>query len=75
MVPGLNSATYADKLKELNLQSLEDRRVRFDMIQVFKIMNCHDRVKPESWFRTQENINVLRFTKNLPYSKIFLPTE
>ena len=42
MVSGLTSATYEDKLKELNPQSLEDLRVRFDMIQVFKIMNCHD---------------------------------
>ena len=36
------SATYEDKLKELNPQSLEDLRVRFIMIQVFKIMNYHD---------------------------------
>ena len=49
MISDLTNANYVDMLKELNLQSLEDRR---------------DRVKPESWLRTKENSVRLRFTKN-----------
>ena len=36
MISGLQSKEYEDKLKELGHQSLEERRIRYDMIQVFK---------------------------------------
>ena len=32
MISGLQSKEYEDKLKELNLQSLEERRIRYDMM-------------------------------------------
>ena len=37
MVSGL-SGSYEENLKDLNLQSLEDRRLRYDMIQTYKII-------------------------------------
>ena len=45
MVSGLESNNYKGRLKELGLQALEDRRVRGDMIQFWKIMNNHDKLE------------------------------
>ena len=39
IVPSLADLPYAERLKQLNLPTLSYRRVRGDMIQVFKIMN------------------------------------
>ena len=39
MISGLTSQDYDDKLLELNLWSLEKRRLMFDMVQVYKIAN------------------------------------
>ena len=36
MIQGLKNLTYQDRLKHLKLHSLERRRVRGDMIEVFK---------------------------------------
>ena len=59
---GLNSSNYADKLKELKITSLEDRRTRFDMIQVYKILNKVDKVEENIWF-TRANVNLGRVTR------------
>ena len=50
MVSGLESKLYKERLKELGLQSLEDRRVRGDMTQVWKIMNSHDNLEKNDFF-------------------------
>ena len=39
MVPGLQNMEYGDRLKKLKLPSLEYRRARGDMIEVYKILN------------------------------------
>ena len=39
MVVGLSSTSYNEKLKELKLLSLEDRRLRGDLIQVWKYLH------------------------------------
>ena len=39
MVSGLRSVSYLDRLKELKMTTLKTRRKRFDLIEVFKIMN------------------------------------
>lgn len=52
MVSGLQSSTYPDRLQELGLQSLADRRERFDMIQTYKFLNSVDNVDPTIWFQT-----------------------
>ena len=51
MVSGLNSRVYKDRLKELGLQSLQDRRVRGDMIQVWKILHSHDNLDKKDFFQ------------------------
>ena len=51
MVPGLRGTTYEEKLSELGLQSLEDRRLRADMIQTFKLIKGHDKADLNSLFK------------------------
>ena len=50
MTAGLKPGTYQDKLKELGLPSLEERRRRGDMIQTWKILHQHDDVCEKTWF-------------------------
>ena len=38
MIPGLKSLSYEDRFRKLNLPTLAYRRLRGDMIEVFKIM-------------------------------------
>ena len=57
MISGLSGHTYEEKLRELNLQSLVDRRTRFDVIQVYKILHDHDKVNPETWFEFENRRN------------------
>ena len=39
MVAGLKGRTYEECLAELNMDSLEERRLKADMTQVFKMIN------------------------------------
>jgi ribonucleases P/MRP protein subunit RPP40 len=54
MVSGLQGNTYEARLRELKLQSLEDRRKRGDMIQVWKILNKHDNLSWNDFFQRHE---------------------
>ena len=58
MISGLQSKEYEDRLKELGLQSLEERRIRYDMIQVFKLMHNYDDVDRRQFFQTAEEESV-----------------
>ena len=46
-VTNLKSKTYEDKLRELGLDSLKDRRKRGDLIQMYKVCSRKLNVKPE----------------------------
>ena len=50
MVLGLRSKAYEDKLAELNLMSLEKRRTKYDLVQVFKVVHGYDNVDYATWF-------------------------
>ena len=50
MISGLASNDYMDKLAELGLETLEERRHRIDMAQVYKIVTGKDKVKSDTWF-------------------------
>ena len=39
MIPSVKLLPYEDRLKNLNLWSLEDRRIRADLLEVFKIIH------------------------------------
>ena len=49
-VSGLKGTSYLDRLNEIGMLSLEARRVRGDMIEMWKILHQIDDVDPQSWF-------------------------
>ena len=50
MTSSLLSTSYLDQLKEVNMTPLEERRIRGDLIQTWKILHKHDNVKEGSLF-------------------------
>jgi hypothetical protein len=50
LVPNLKHLPYENRIRVLSLPSLEYRRRRGDMLQVFKIMNGIDRINPGIFF-------------------------
>ena len=50
MVSGLCSDTYEGKLKELELESLADRRSRADMVQTYKLVHGFDKLDCNEMF-------------------------
>ena len=50
MVSGLRGKEYEDRLKEVGLTTLEARRQRGDMIEVWKILHGKEDVDPGTWF-------------------------
>jgi len=51
----LRNKSYEDRLAELNLFSLEKRRLRGDMIEVWKIISGHENLDRSYFFELQEN--------------------
>jgi hypothetical protein len=50
MISGLQSKEYTDRLGEVGLTSLEERRQRGDAIQVWKILHGKEDVEAATWF-------------------------
>ena len=50
MVSGLTGSSYSEKLIQLNLQSLENRRLRYDLIETYKIIHGVNNVNKCTWF-------------------------
>jgi hypothetical protein len=51
MVTGLRSHEYEDRLRELEMTTLEQRWHQADMLQMFKIMRGDGQQNPADWFR------------------------
>ena len=47
----MRSRTYEEKLREVELTSLEERRNRGDMITTFRVVNGIDNVERRTWFK------------------------
>ena len=50
MISGLRGETYQQKLEELGMVSLEERRHQTDMLQVYKVLSGKDKVMHSEWF-------------------------
>jgi hypothetical protein len=50
MISGLAGRTYEDRLKELWIVTLEERRHQMDMLQTYKILSRKEKVDPICWF-------------------------
>ena len=55
MIWGLQDLPYEEKLKRTNLMSLEIRRYRADLLEVYRIMHGLDKLKPEALFDMAQN--------------------
>ena len=67
MIPGFRDLPYLERMQRLNLPSLEYRRLRGDMIQVFKIVHGIDRLDHEVFFElanTSTRGHSLKLTKH-----------
>ena len=51
MIPELKGKPYAQRLKDMDIHSLETRRLRGRLIEVFKILNKFDNVNYKKFFR------------------------
>ena len=51
LVPELRGLTYEQRLKQLGLTTLEERRRRGDLIEVYKIMHGIDKVDRKQFFK------------------------
>ena len=49
-VPSLSQLSYLDRLRVLDLEPLELRRLKFDLIQYFKVLNNLTCIEPDSYF-------------------------
>ena len=68
LIDGLRGNTYEERLAELDLRTLEERRVRIDLIQTYKIINGHDNVDHSTWFKIVGN-HATRTTRSTGYHK------
>jgi CRISPR/Cas system CMR-associated protein Cmr1 (group 7 of RAMP superfamily) len=50
MISGLAGRTYDEKLTEIGLEKLENRRLEFDICMVHKIMHGNGDLNPDIWF-------------------------
>ena len=55
LVQSLDQLTYEERLKELKLYTLEDRRIRADMLAVYKIIHGYTDVKMNNLFQLKKN--------------------
>lgn len=56
IVPELKGLTYDHRIRELNLPTLLYRRQRYDLIQIFKIINRIDDIDSSKFFTFNDNI-------------------
>ena len=50
-IKGLSGTSYEEKIREIGLESLEERRNKQDLIQTFKIIHGYDKVSSNTWFK------------------------
>ena len=56
LVPGLRNLPYLERLRALNLSTLEERRERGDLIETFKILTGKENVPRDKFFSLNQNI-------------------
>jgi hypothetical protein len=50
MVSGLKSMAYLERLDELKMPTLQQRREEIDLTEMYKIMSGKSAVEPSIWF-------------------------
>ena len=65
MVFGLKHKNSEERRKELGLMTLDQRRERGDLIEVFKILKSHTKIDPAVFWEVREARNGARLVKSL----------
>ena len=56
-ISSLNHLSYNEKLCELNMTTLKERRDRADLCQLWKILHGYDDIPEETWFIRAHEVN------------------
>ena len=56
LVPKLRKFSYSTRLRMLGIMSLQERRLRGDMIEVYKLMTGKEQISPGQFLHQQELI-------------------
>jgi hypothetical protein len=79
MISGLQGTSYEDRLKELDMLSLQSRRTLYDLVETFKIIRGFADVKYTTWFTlvgdnparvTRQNSDPLNIVRPNPRNEI-----
>ena len=54
LVPSMRNYSYVERLKLFNLTTLETRRIRGDLIEVFKILKGYEDVNAQTFFELSQ---------------------
>jgi len=55
MIPEMKDKPYLQRLQQLNLWTLEDRRIKADLNEVFEMIHGYSNVKVETFFEFDNN--------------------
>ena len=69
LAPGLKNYDYAERLRILDLTTLEERRKRGDLIQIFKIMKGFDKVQWHNPLRYCREVGMITRGHHLKFSR------
>ena len=67
MIDGCRNLKYEQRLKKLNITTLEERHKRLDMVQVYKILNDRTNIFPTDFLKLSERLgrkNSMKLMKN-----------
>ena len=56
-LPGLSNLSYADRLKTFQMQTLEHRRLQYDLHTCFNIVHNNNCLQPQTFFTFSPNTN------------------
>ena len=69
MISNLKGRSYQDRLKEVGITTLEERRRRGDMIAAYRILTGKDLVSPDKWFQMARQTGTRQSTGYLSLEK------
>ncbi len=64
MVGGLKGSTYEEKLVEIGIPSLADRRKEADLMLAYKVLNGYTKVAQGEWFRRAADMTAAHQTRS-----------
>ncbi|XP_072025076.1 uncharacterized protein [Amphiura filiformis] len=75
LIPSIQHLTYEERLRRLNLTTMEKRRERGDIIQTYRIMNQIDRINPDTLFQKADYQGTRGHSQKLAKSRSRLDTR